>query len=234
MGTGDTASLGDRSLRFLHTPYLHWPDTQCTYLEEERILFSGDVFGCHFCDERLFNDEAGDFRFSFEYYYAHIMRPFREHVHRCAGADRTAAYQASSRRRMARSCATSRCATCSATANWRPRLHNEVDADEKTLMVFYISAYGSTTRWRRPCAKAPRRWPGVRRFAVRHGRWRGADPFIDLVEEADGIVFGSPTINGDAVKPVVGLAVIVRHGQRARQAGGRFRLLRLDRARRCA
>ncbi len=46
--TGDRVSLGDRSLYFLHTPYLHWPDTQCTYLPEEKILFSGDVFGCHF------------------------------------------------------------------------------------------------------------------------------------------------------------------------------------------
>ena len=80
--TGDRVSLGDRSLYFLHTPYLHWPDTQCTYLPEEKILFSGDVFGCHFCDSRLFNDEVGDFRFSFEYYYAHIMRPFKDHVNR--------------------------------------------------------------------------------------------------------------------------------------------------------
>ncbi|MDP2794141.1 MAG: hypothetical protein Q8O25_08710 [Sulfurisoma sp.] len=75
-----TSDLGDRRLRFLKTPYLHWPDTQCTYLEEEQVLFSGDVFGCHFCDARLFNDAVGDFRFSFEYYYAHIMRPFRAHV----------------------------------------------------------------------------------------------------------------------------------------------------------
>ena len=78
--TGDTISLGDRTLSFLHTPYLHWPDTQCTHLLEEKILFSGDVFGCHFCDTRLFNDEVGDFRFSFEYYYAHIMRPFKSYV----------------------------------------------------------------------------------------------------------------------------------------------------------
>ena len=50
--TGDEVDLGGRTLRFLHTPYLHWPDTQCTYLVEDGLLFSGDVFGCHFCDER--------------------------------------------------------------------------------------------------------------------------------------------------------------------------------------
>lgn len=59
VNTGFSIDLGDRSLEFLHTPYLHWPDTQCTYLREERLLFSGDVFGCHFCDPRLFNDKIG-------------------------------------------------------------------------------------------------------------------------------------------------------------------------------
>ncbi len=80
VGTGDEVSLGDRTLRFLHTPFLHWPDTQCTYLVEDGVLFSGDVFGCHHCDNRLFNDRCGDFRFAFDYYYAHIMRPFKTHV----------------------------------------------------------------------------------------------------------------------------------------------------------
>jgi len=78
--TGDSLSLGDVNLKFLNTPFLHWPDTQCTYLVEREILFSGDVFGCHFCDPRLFNDKVGDFRFSFDYYYAHIMRPFKQWV----------------------------------------------------------------------------------------------------------------------------------------------------------
>ncbi|MCX8017774.1 MAG: FprA family A-type flavoprotein, partial [Rhodocyclaceae bacterium] len=141
--TGMTVSLGDRTLRFLQTPYLHWPDTQCTYLEEDGILFSGDVFGCHFCDARLFNDAVGDFRFSFEYYYAHIMRPFRAHViealelieplplkliapaHGPILRDGPQRYVARYRELSA------------------SRLKNEA-ADEKTLLIFYLSAYGST------------------------------------------------------------------------------------------
>jgi flavorubredoxin len=80
VGTGDHADLGDRQLAFFNTPYLHWPDTQCTWLAAEGVLFSADFLGCHYCDTRLFNDAVGDFRFSFEYYYAHIMRPFRTYV----------------------------------------------------------------------------------------------------------------------------------------------------------
>jgi len=45
--TGDSVSLGDRTLRFFNAPYLHWPDTQLTFLEEEQILFSGDAFGSY-------------------------------------------------------------------------------------------------------------------------------------------------------------------------------------------
>jgi len=44
---GETLSLGDRTLRFVHTPWVHWPETMVTYLEEERILFSCDFFGSH-------------------------------------------------------------------------------------------------------------------------------------------------------------------------------------------
>jgi flavorubredoxin len=141
--TGTTVDLGDRKLRFLQTPYLHWPDTQCTYIEEDGVLFSGDVFGCHFCDARLFNDAVGDFRFSFEYYYAHIMRPFRSHVLEAleliaslplkliAPAHGPILREAPERY-------VARYRELSASG-----LKNEA-ADEKTLLIFYLSAYGST------------------------------------------------------------------------------------------
>lgn len=200
VGTGDTVSLGDRTLKFLHTPYLHWPDTQCTYLEEECILFSGDVFGCHFCDERLFNDKVGDFRFAFEYYYAHIMRPFREHVidalelieplpiniiaptHGPILRDKPTSYMKRYRELSGQ------------------RLQSEINADEKTLVIFYISAYGSTTQMAQMIRDGAEQVPGVR-ASLYDMEGGDSDLFVDLVEDADGILIGSPTINGDAVKP---------------------------------
>jgi len=193
--------LGGRTLRFLHTPYLHWPDTQCTWLEEEGLLFSGDVFGCHFCDSRLFNDLVGDFRFSFDYYYQHIMRPFREYVlsaldlieplplrllapaHGPVLRDMPSNYVRRYRQLAA------------------PLFANEVGEREKTLLVFYISAYGNTARMAEAVRDGAEGVEGVR---VSLYDIAGGDPgpFVDLIEEADGLVFGSPTINGDAVKPV--------------------------------
>jgi flavorubredoxin len=198
--TGTTVDLGDRTLRFLQTPYLHWPDTQCTYVEEDGVLFSGDVFGCHFCDQRLFNDAVGDFRFSFEYYYAHIMRPFRSHV--LEALDLIAplplkliapAHGPILREAPQRYVARYRELSASG-------LKNEA-ADEKTLLIFYLSAYGSTRAMAEALAAGAEDASGVRvsLYDIEGGE---VAPFVDLIEEADGLAFGSPTINGDAVKPV--------------------------------
>ncbi len=200
VSTGFEVDLGGRTLHFLHTPYLHWPDTQCTFLKEDGILFTGDVFGCHFCDERLYNDRVGDFRFSFEYYYAHIMRPFRSYVLEALtlieplklsmiapahGPILTHSPQDYVRRY--RELAT-------------PRLYNEAHSD-KTLLVFYLSAYGNTRRMAEALATGAENVSGVR---VSIYDLEGCEPgiFTDLVEEADCLAIGSPTINGDAVKPI--------------------------------
>jgi flavorubredoxin len=198
--TGDGIDLGDRRLRFLQTPYLHWPDTQCTYLEDEAVLFSGDVFGCHFCDGRLFNDAVGDFRFSFEYYYAHIMRPFRVHVREALELIEplplkliAPAHGPILRDQPTRYVARYRELSASG-------LKNEA-ADEKTLLIFYLSAYGSTRAMAESVAAGAEEAGGVRvsLYDLEVGE---VGPFVDLVEEADGMAFGTPTINGDAVKPV--------------------------------
>ncbi len=198
--TGHTVSLGDRTLRFLHTPFLHWPDTQCTWLEEEGILFSADVFGCHFCDPRLFNDKTGDFRFSFEYYYQHIMRPFREHV--LAALDLIEPLDirliAPAHGPILRDAPRNYVQRYRQLAS--PQLANEA-GHEKTLLIFYISSYGNTERMAQAVRDGAEEVEGVRvsLFDLQGGE---VSPFVDLIEAADGIVFGSPTINGDAVKPV--------------------------------
>ena len=198
--SGSSIDLGGRTLEFLQTPFLHWPDTQCTYLKEDGILFSGDIFGCHFCDARLFNDACGDFRFSFEYYYAHIMRAFRQHMLRALDL-----IEPLSLRMIAPAHGPIlRHAPADYVARYRdltrPRLYNEASQD-KTLLVFYLSAYGNTRRMAEAVRDGAERVPGVR-VSLYDIEGSSADDFIDLIEEADGIAFGSPTINGDAVKPI--------------------------------
>ncbi len=200
--TGDTVTLGDRTLSFLHTPYLHWPDTQCTHLIEEKILFSGDVFGCHFCDTRLFNGEVGDFRFSFEYYYAHIMRPFKTFVN-------TALDIIEPLLPLSKILPAHGPFLCDQPQRYvqryrelsRSALQSEISANEKTLLIFYISSYGNTRHMAEAIYEGAMAVENVR-VSLYDLEGSEISPFVDLIESADGIVFGTPTINGDAVKPV--------------------------------
>jgi flavorubredoxin len=73
----ETLSLGDRTLEFIHAPWVHWPETMLTYLREERILFTCDLFGSHFATDELSVGELGRVYWAAKRYYAEIMMPFR-------------------------------------------------------------------------------------------------------------------------------------------------------------
>ena len=75
---GEVLSLGDKTLEFIFTPWVHWPETMVTYLQEERILFSCDFFGSHLATTDLYvTDEARVYEAA-KRYYAEIMMPFRK------------------------------------------------------------------------------------------------------------------------------------------------------------
>lgn len=73
---GDTLNLGNKTLKFIGAPNLHWPDSIYTYLVEDKILFTCDSFGAHFCHEAMFDDLVGNYDESFKYYFDVILRPF--------------------------------------------------------------------------------------------------------------------------------------------------------------
>ncbi len=77
---GDTLDLGNKTLRFISAPNLHWPDSIYTYLEEENILFTCDSFGAHYCDEKMFDDLVGDFSDAFKYYFDVILKPYSKYM----------------------------------------------------------------------------------------------------------------------------------------------------------
>lgn len=74
---GETLSLGDKTLRFVHTPWVHWPETMVTYLEEDRMLFSCDFFGAHIASSELFAHDQGRVYEASKRYFGEIMLPFR-------------------------------------------------------------------------------------------------------------------------------------------------------------
>ncbi|MDD1655551.1 MAG: FprA family A-type flavoprotein, partial [Methanomicrobiales archaeon] len=73
-------SLGDRTVEFLFTPWVHWPETMVTYLHGDGVLFSGDLFGSHYATSQLFTDGDPAVYGAAKRYYAEIMMPFRSSI----------------------------------------------------------------------------------------------------------------------------------------------------------
>jgi flavorubredoxin len=74
---GQTLSLGDKTLQFVYTPWVHWPETLGTHLQEDKIFFPCDFFGSHFATSSLFVDDEAIVYEAAKRYYAEIMMPFR-------------------------------------------------------------------------------------------------------------------------------------------------------------
>lgn len=74
VANGEELSLGKRTLTFLETRMLHWPDNMFTYVKEDKILFSSDAFGQHYAGHEKFDDQLGDeIMFHAKKYYANIL-----------------------------------------------------------------------------------------------------------------------------------------------------------------
>jgi flavorubredoxin len=73
----EVLSLGDKTLKFIYSPWVHWPETMVTYLEEDKILFSCDFFGSHIASSDLYATDEGRVYEAAKRYFAEVMMPFR-------------------------------------------------------------------------------------------------------------------------------------------------------------
>jgi len=78
VGDGETIALGGKTLEFIHTPWVHWPETMVTYLREDQILFSCDFFGSHLATSDISVKNGEEVYRAAKRYYAEIMMPFRK------------------------------------------------------------------------------------------------------------------------------------------------------------
>lgn len=82
VASGDEISLGKRTLSFLETRMLHWPDSMFTYVKEDQLLFSNDAFGEHLATSERFDDEIDPSVLEYETtkYYANIITLYSQQV----------------------------------------------------------------------------------------------------------------------------------------------------------
>jgi len=192
---GETLSLGDRTLRFILSPFWHWPDSMFTYLEEEKMLFSCDGFGSHYADERMINDRCGDFWSDFQSYYTHIMRPFADKI--ITGCEKV--------RQLELNMICPSHGPVLKKDLWQyvkayEEWSREALPKEKTVAVIYVSAYGNTKKMAEIVAATVVEM-GVKCKLLEATRLDPLQCQAEL-ETVQGILFGSPTINGDALAPI--------------------------------
>ena len=201
VGDGDLIDLGGRTLKFISAPFLHWPDTMFTFLAEDGILFPCDAFGCHFCHEALYDDLVGDFHDARKAYYDQIMRPFAEHVMKAHEKikDLPIRMIAPSHGPILRS---EPWRYIDEYVSWSAPISDvrRSGARSREILVLYTSAYGNTERMARAIVEGAVA-PGVDVSLINIAQLDMSE-MLPKIEAADAIIVGSPTINGDALKPV--------------------------------
>jgi NADH oxidase (H2O-forming) len=199
--TGDTLSLGNKTLHFINAPNLHWPDTIYTWLEEDRVLFTCDSFGSHFCNEGMYDDIVGDFDNSFTYYFDSILKPFSKYM--------LQAIEKISQLDIKVICPGHGPILRS---NWKKyvdlslKYANTAIAlpNEKNILIAYVSAYENTTLMAEKIADALRQ---VCDFQVTICDIENisATDLEDKIAHCTGIIVGSPTINQNILPQIYNL-----------------------------
>ncbi|MDD5359248.1 MAG: FprA family A-type flavoprotein [Sulfurovaceae bacterium] len=216
--TNKKITLGDKTLEFLSTPNLHWPETMSSYLVEDKILFSGDVFGSHYYDSRVFDDLVGDFDYSFKYYYDHIMRPFKSDV-----LNALKLYDKLDIKIIAplhgpiiRSNPQK---YISLYRQWSTKESKHYG--KKIISIFYVTSYKNTQEMAQKMYEGAE---NIDNIVANIYDLSALDEhsMLNILEESTGVLIGAPTINGDAPKPVWDLLGCMMLLEKKGKVGGSF------------
>jgi flavorubredoxin len=218
---GDTLDLGNKTLRFISAPNLHWPDSIYTLLVEDKVLFTCDSFGAHYCSPEMFSEFNETYSETFKYYFDVILKPFS--------------------RFMLRAVEKIRPLEIDFICPGHGPIHHEnlktaIDLSEKysneymklisneghyNILIAYVSAYGYT----REAAEI-----------IASGIIGNKEIEVDIVDienispddleskliKAEGILVGSPTINQNTLLPVYKLFACINPLRDKGKLGGAF------------
>ena len=194
----DEIDIGGMTLHFLQVPMLHWPDSMYTYIPEAKALFTCDSFGCHYSDERVFNDLIeGDFYQAYKYYFDNIIGPYKNPhmvnaLKRIEGLD--IEFIGNGHGPVLRS-----------NIQKYIDLYKEWSAPEakpnKSAVICYVSAYGYTKQLAE-CIAEGIRANGIEDVQLFDLVYDDAAAAAAAATGADGFLLGSPTMLGDALPPL--------------------------------
>ncbi|PHV70732.1 FprA family A-type flavoprotein [Sporanaerobium hydrogeniformans] len=200
---GDQISLGDKTLRFLSVPCLHWPDTMYTYIEEEQVLVTCDSFGEHYCDERLFKsklepEKEGMFKEAYRYYFDMIMGPFKPYVQKALAKIKDLPLQYI--------CPGHGMILEESNMKEYIDLYDEWSKAQEithpTVIIPYVSAYGYTAEIAQTLAKGLKEANSDLEIKLYDLVESDINEVAGAIHNAQGLLVGSPTLLADALPPI--------------------------------
>ncbi|MCP4547709.1 MAG: FprA family A-type flavoprotein [bacterium] len=210
--TGDRLPLGKRSLQFINTPMVHWPESMFTYVPEEKILFSMDAFGQHYASSQRFDDEV-DLPTVMEEaraYYANIVMPYGQRVKKVltAAAGLDIEMIAPSHGIIWRSHIDKIIAAYHDWASYKPK---------PKVLIIYDTMWNSTGEMAKAILEGATQ-PGVETHLL-HIRHTSLTRLVTEVLDAAAIAFGSPTLN-TGMMPMAAAALTYLKGLRPSNKAG--------------
>ncbi|HEX9025164.1 MAG TPA: FAD-dependent oxidoreductase [Clostridium sp.] len=219
----DTLSLGDKTLRFMLLPNLHWPDTMYTYIEEDKTLITCDSFGSHYSFGEILlskvTDNEGYMRAN-KYYFDNIIGPFKPFMVKALNRIKDLDIDMI-------------CTGHGPVIDCRIEEIKEINAKwctvinpnpRKTVIIPYVSAYGYTKELAGEISKGIKASGNidVRDYDLLEVE---KSKVLEELGYADGILFGTPTIVGEALEPIWDLTISIfakTHGGKLASAFGSY------------
>jgi flavorubredoxin len=213
---GETLSLGKRTLTFLETRMLHWPDSMFTYVAEDRILISSDAFGQHYAGPEEFADGLGDGAMDHaKKYFANILLPYAPLVRKLLDRIREAGLEIDM--------------ICpDHGVLWRDpapilaayeRWAGQTELEEKAVIV-YDTMWESTHRMALAIADGLHR-EGVAVRPMRLRKWDRSDILTEVLD-AKAIILGSPTLNNNIFPTLADFLVYLKGLRPKNRIGAAF------------
>ncbi len=203
----ETLSLGNKKLRFISAPNLHWPDTIYTYLEEDKLLFTCDSFGAHYSNPEMFDDKVEDYTETFDYYFNVILKPFSKFMLKAIEKIKPLDIEM----------------ICPGhgpilRSNWTRMVERSKKAAElyladsacegNNVLITYVSAYGYTKKMAEAIAE------GIRENVQCDIKLVDIEKIMlgeleELIVRSNALLIGSPTINQNTVLPIYKLFSLI-------------------------
>ncbi len=198
---GDTLDLGNKTLKFISAPNLHWPDTMYTYLEDEKILFTCDSFGAHFCRKEMFDDLVPSFIEAYTYYFDVILKPYSKFILKAIEKIRPLEIKT----------------ICTGhgpilRTHWKKYVDlaqklaleyiSETTCENKNVLIAYVSAYGYTRQMAQALAEGIKLENSNIDVVLADVEHLTIGEIDAKLTRANGLIVGSPTLNQNIMLPV--------------------------------